>query len=165
MMGMNHHEPRKSFIHGTERKFGMAVLSFIFIILFLGGALLLWDRNRAIRSTRDLVAETTVLEEVIKSLQDELSHQETFARIEPVDTQQHQAIMLQSGDLYVGKVTKQADETVTVTDPVKPKRNQNMVEEPNPPQKNLTLRLDDIRLLQNIRLDIKTVEHLRNENI
>lgn len=106
-------------VHGIEKKFGIIVLTVVFIVLFIGGVFLLWDRSRALERQQELLAETSQLEALIASLQEGVASGSPVSAIEEIDLEQYQTIALENGDLLVGKVVEQDEDGITVDRPMK----------------------------------------------
>lgn len=149
-------------VHGIERKFGIAVLTIVFIILFFGGAFLLWERNRNIEERRDLLAESSQLEALVTQMQESAATSAELAPIEEVDTSQYQTISLENGDMIVGKVIDNGSDALTIEKPVTlHSQAQNASSEV--PKLSMNVNRKDVSFLKNVRSDSALVKMLWGE--
>ena len=115
--------PLKNFgnntFHGQEKKFGIAVLGVVFIILFIAGAFLLWNQNRVINDRNRLITEKSMLVQTISELQEELSGGESAIPQQQIDASAYQTIELENGDIFAGKAVEDTDGEITIEQPVK----------------------------------------------
>lgn len=145
-------------VHGIERKFGIAVLTVVFIILFFGGAFLLWERNRTLEERRDLLAESSQLEELVSAMQDSATASAELIPIEEVDTEQYQTIALDNGDMIVGKVIDNGSEALTIEKPVT--LNSQTKNVPSQRSSSINVNRKDVSFLKNVRADSALVKML-----
>lgn len=145
-------------VHGKERKFGIAVISIVFIVLFFGGALLLWGRTKAIKEQQDLLTEAVQLGAVFTSAQEEIAAGVSSANLEPITTQHYQAIQLKNGETYIGKIVETNDKEVKVEKPLK--LDERAYTSPQPREGLRTLAHDTIEAITSIPEDSKLTKLL-----
>jgi len=102
-------------LHGKEKKFGLFVVTIVFLLLFAIGAFLLSDRNRALQERQQLVEETKQLTELVEKLQSQVS----INALEEIDFEQFQTMTLDNGELYVGQAAHDEEKNIVLNNSFK----------------------------------------------
>ena len=103
-----------SIFQRRAHKFGIVIIGIIFVALLAVGVLLLVDRNRKVQQSQDTESDTGMVEGLLTAAEKEIQVTAATKQVEEVDSKKFQAVATSDGNVYVGKVTKSNEKSLTI---------------------------------------------------